>query len=69
VSCPAPEIDIAFFDAGGDQVADPVPGGYVDATVTCQIGLADVTGFAMPGSRSVASTSSAVVDSYRGGGS
>jgi hypothetical protein len=68
VSCPTPEIDIAFFDAGGAVAADPVPGGRVDATVTCQLGLADVAGFGMPGTRSVSSTSSAVVDSYRGGG-
>jgi hypothetical protein len=68
VSCPAPEVGIVFLDSGGALATDPVPGGRVDATVTCEIGLADVTGFAMPGTRSVSSISSAVVDSYRGGG-
>jgi Flp pilus assembly protein TadG len=67
VSCPSPDVEIEFFDASGAPTADPVPGGFVEATVSCTVGLADVVGFGMPGSRSVASTSSAVVDSYRGG--
>lgn len=43
------------------------PGGQVTAEVACQIGLADIAGFGLPGSRTVRATATAVVDTYRGG--
>lgn len=43
------------------------PGGQVTATVTCEIGLDDVVGLGIPGSKTVTATSVAVVDTYRGG--
>lgn len=43
------------------------PGGQVTAEVACEIGLADIAGFGLPGSRTVRATATAVVDTYRGG--
>jgi Flp pilus assembly protein TadG len=43
------------------------PGGYVEATVRCQVSLSDLAGFNIPGNRTVESASTAVVDTYRGG--
>ncbi len=43
------------------------PGGQVTAEVSCQLGLSDIAGFGLPGSRTVRATSTAVVDTYRGG--
>lgn len=43
------------------------PGGQVTATVSCTVGLADVVGLGIPGSRTIEATSVAVVDTYRGG--
>jgi len=43
------------------------PGGQVSATVTCVVGLADVVGLGIPGSRTVSATSTSPVDTYRGG--
>jgi Flp pilus assembly protein TadG len=59
VSCQALTVAI---DTGQFQ-----PGGQVTAEVTCQVGLADITGLGMPGSRTVSAASTAVIDSYRGG--
>jgi Flp pilus assembly protein TadG len=52
-------IDVAQFRAGGT----------VDATVTCTIGLGDLALLDVPGSRTVSSTFSEPVDTYRGVGS
>jgi Flp pilus assembly protein TadG len=52
-------IDVAQFRAGGT----------VDATVTCTIGLGDLALLGVPGSRTVTSTFSEPVDTYRGIGS
>lgn len=43
------------------------PGGQVTAEVACEIGLSDIAGFGLPGSRTVRATATAVVDTYRGG--
>ncbi len=59
ISCETLVIDI--------DTANFQPGGQVTATVTCTIGLADVVGLGLPGSKTVTATSIAVVDSYRGG--
>jgi Flp pilus assembly protein TadG len=59
VSCqggPSIEIDVSQLR----------PGGQVRATVTCTVSLSDVAGLGV-GSRTVDSTSVAVVDTYRGG--
>lgn len=45
------------------------PGGQVTATVTCIVGLDDVVGLGIPGTRTITSTSTAVVDRWRGGDS
>lgn len=45
-----------------------VPGGRVEAMVSCTVSLADLGGFGLPGSVVVDATSVAVVDTYRGGG-
>ena len=52
-------IDVAQFRAGGT----------VDATITCTIGLGDLALLGVPGSRTVTSTFSEPVDTYRGIGS
>ena len=52
-------IDVVQFRAGGT----------VDATVTCTIGLGDLAMLDVPGSRTVASTFTEPVDTYRGIGS
>ena len=49
------------------DTSDLQPGGRVEATVTCTIGLGDVVGLGVPGSKTVSSTSTAVVDTHRGG--
>ncbi len=59
ISCETLVIDIDTANFG--------PGGQVTATVTCTIGLGDVVGLGLPGSKTVTATSIAVVDSYRGG--
>ncbi len=46
---------------------DFAPGGQVTATVTCAVGLDDVVGLGIPGTRSVTATSTSPVDTYRGG--
>lgn len=43
------------------------PGGTVTATVTCRVGLGDVVGLGIGGSRTVTATSTSPVDTYRGG--
>ena len=43
------------------------PGGLVAVTVTCTVGLSDLTGLRLPASESVTSTASSVIDSYRAG--
>lgn len=44
-----------------------VPGGQVEAVVTCTVAYSDLGGFGLPGSVVVDATSVAVVDTYRGG--
>lgn len=61
VSCQTLTVDI--------NTAQLQPGGQVSATVTCVIGLSDVVGLGVGGSRTITSTSTAVVDTYRGGDS
>jgi Flp pilus assembly protein TadG len=41
------------------------PGGSVAVTVTCSVGLSDLTGLRLPASESVTSTASSVIDTYR----
>ncbi len=41
------------------------PGGSVAVTVTCTVGLSDLTGLRLPASESVSSTASSVIDTYR----
>ena len=41
------------------------PGGYVSVTVTCQVGLADLSVPGVPGSMTVKATSTAPIDPYR----
>lgn len=43
------------------------PGGQVEATVTCEVSLADVSGWGLPGSRTITASSISIVDEYRGG--
>lgn len=45
------------------------PGGQVTADVSCLIGLDDIAGFGLPGTRTVTASATVVVDTYRGGGS
>ncbi len=59
VSCQTLTVDI---DTTGLQT-----GGQVTATVTCIVGLDDIVGLGIPGTRTVTSTSTAVVDRWRGG--
>lgn len=52
-------------------VADPTgfePGGEVTVSVRCQVSLADVAIPGLPGSRAVGTSSTEVIDSYRGEG-
>ncbi len=49
------------------DTADLVPGGQVTATVSCTVSLSDLGGFGMPGTVEVVGSSTAVVDTYRGG--
>ncbi len=49
------------------DVSQLEPGGQVTAEVACEIGLADIAGFGLPGSRTVRAAATAVVDTYRGG--
>jgi Flp pilus assembly protein TadG len=41
------------------------PGGYVSVTVTCEVGLADLSIPGIPGSMTVRATSTAPIDPYR----
>jgi Flp pilus assembly protein TadG len=41
------------------------PGGSVAVTVTCVVGLSDLTGLRLPASESVTSTATSVIDIYR----
>ncbi len=41
------------------------PGGYVSVTVTCEVGLADLSIPGLPGSTMVRATSTAPIDPYR----
>lgn len=43
------------------------PGGQVTATVTCVVGLGDVVGLGIPGTRTVTASSTSPVDTHRGG--
>jgi Flp pilus assembly protein TadG len=43
------------------------PGGSVEVTVTCTVGLSDLTGLRLPASEAVSSTASSVIDTYRAG--
>lgn len=49
------------------DTTDLVPGGDVEATVTCTVSLSDLGGFGLPGTVEVQGASVAVVDTYRGG--
>jgi Flp pilus assembly protein TadG len=48
------------------QLAGPKPGSTVTVTVTCDIGLSDLTMLGVPGSTTAESTQSSVVDQWRG---
>jgi Flp pilus assembly protein TadG len=41
------------------------PGGSVAVTVTCTVGLSDLTGLRLPASESVSARASSVIDTYR----
>ena len=41
------------------------PGGSVAVTVTCTVGLSDLTGLRLPAAESVTSTATSVVDTFR----
>jgi Flp pilus assembly protein TadG len=43
------------------------PGGQVTAEVRCELGLGDIAGLGLPGSKTLTARSTAVVDTYRGG--
>ncbi|HEX4126602.1 MAG TPA: TadE/TadG family type IV pilus assembly protein [Acidimicrobiales bacterium] len=47
------------------NTAQFAPGGSVAVTVTCHVGLSDLTGLRLPASESVTSTASSVIDTYR----
>ncbi|MGH9074863.1 MAG: TadE family protein [Acidimicrobiales bacterium] len=41
------------------------PGGQVTVTVTCTVGLGDLTGLRLPAAQSITSTATSVIDIYR----
>ncbi|MGH8996496.1 MAG: TadE/TadG family type IV pilus assembly protein [Acidimicrobiales bacterium] len=47
------------------NTAQFTPGGSVAVTVTCVVGLSDLTGLRLPASESVSSTATSVIDTYR----
>jgi Flp pilus assembly protein TadG len=47
------------------NVGDLAPGSTVNVTVTCTVGLADVSGISLPGARTVSASFASVVDQYR----
>ncbi len=47
------------------DTAQFAPGGSVTVTVTCSVGLSDLTGLRLPASESISSTSTSVIDTYR----
>ncbi len=51
----------------GVSVARFAAGGQVEVTVSCQVNIADVTTLWAPGSRTFTESSTAYVDTYRGG--
>lgn len=51
------------------DTAQFAPGGSVAVTVTCVVGLSDLTGLRLPASESVTSTATSVIDTYRSGSS
>jgi Flp pilus assembly protein TadG len=59
VTCRQLDISIA--------TGDLQPGGSVTAEVSCVLLISDVAGFGMPGTTTVEATSTAVVDTFRGG--
>ena len=54
------DLDVAVDASGFDA------GGLVTATVSCTVGLGDLSGLGVPGTRVVASSFTEVVDAYRG---
>jgi Flp pilus assembly protein TadG len=47
------------------DTAQFAPGGSVAVTVTCSVGLSDLSGLRLPASESISSTSTSVIDTYR----
>ena len=47
------------------DTAQFAPGGSVAVTVTCSVGLSDLTGLRLPASESISSTATSVIDTYR----
>jgi Flp pilus assembly protein TadG len=47
------------------DTAQFAPGGQVAVTVTCNVGLSDLTGLRLPASEAVSSTATSVIDVYR----
>jgi len=41
------------------------PGGTVTVTVSCTVSLSNITGFGLPGTKTISSTSTEVIDTYR----
>lgn len=62
VSCKALRVGPA-----DGQSLDLSPGGVVRIRVECDIGLEDLVGFGLPGTKTESAESSAVVDHFRGG--
>lgn len=47
------------------NTAQFTPGGSVAVTVTCTVGLSDLTGLRLPTAQSISSTATSVIDLYR----
>ncbi|MGH9091329.1 MAG: TadE/TadG family type IV pilus assembly protein [Acidimicrobiales bacterium] len=47
------------------DTAQFAPGGSVAVTVTCTVGLSDLTGLRLPAAQSISSTATSVIDLYR----
>ena len=59
VACANPQIDVNLSEFGA--------GGQVTVAVRCEVSIADVTSTWAPGTKTFEASSTAVVDTYRGG--
>lgn len=59
VSCPSPDVQVAYTTAAGL--------GYVDVTVSCNLRMRDLGALGLPGVQTISAEAREVIDEFRGG--